>query len=95
MVLLLEMSLAPLLRSTAQKLDIHYYDVFMSCITYTKQLIFYLFHYSSSEEMLDSSDPLSNPLLMDLSIDTNFVLVARLIAEPLHDFGTYVVLKDT
>jgi hypothetical protein len=47
MVLLLERGLAPLFPCTAQKLDIRSYGVLLSSISYTKQLLFYLFPYSS------------------------------------------------
>jgi hypothetical protein len=46
MVLLLERGLEPLFPYTAQKLDIYSYGVLMSCIGYTKQLLFFLFPYS-------------------------------------------------
>jgi hypothetical protein len=46
MVLLLEIGLEILLPYTTQKLDIHSYGVLMSCMGYTKQLIFYLYPYS-------------------------------------------------
>jgi hypothetical protein len=42
--------------------------------------------------MLDSSNPPSTPLLLDLSTDIGFLLVARLPTKPLPDFGTFVVL---
>jgi hypothetical protein len=94
MVLLLERGLAPLLPSTAQKLDIHSYDVLLSCIAYTKQLLFCLFPYSGSLETSDSLDPPSAPLLLGMSIDIGFLPVAWLLAEPLPDFGTFVVSMD-
>jgi len=95
MVLLLARGLVALLPSTAQKLDIHSYDVLLSCITYTKQLLFSLFTYSGSVEMSNSSDPPSTPLLLDLSADTDFLLVAGIVTEPLSNFGTSIVSKDT
>jgi hypothetical protein len=94
-VLLLARGLEPLLPSTVQKLDIHSYDVLMSCITYAKQILFFLFPYSCSFEMSDSSDPPSTPLLLGLSTDTGFILDVGLLVEPLPDFGTFVVSKDT
>ena len=42
--------------------------------------------------MLDSSNPPSTPLLMDLSADTGSLPVVRLPAEPLLEFGTSIVL---
>jgi hypothetical protein len=42
--------------------------------------------------MFDSSNPPSNPLLLNLSADTGSLLVVRLPAEPLPKFGTFVVL---
>jgi hypothetical protein len=42
--------------------------------------------------MLYSLNPPSTPLLSDLSIDIGSLLVVRLLAEPLPEFGTYVVL---
>jgi hypothetical protein len=42
--------------------------------------------------MLDSSNPPSNPLLLNLSADTGSLLVVRLPAEALPKFGTFVVL---
>jgi hypothetical protein len=60
-----------------QKLDIHSYDVLLSCITYTKQLLSSLFPYSGSVEMSYSSDPLSAPLLLDLSVDIGFLLAVQ------------------
>jgi len=45
--------------------------------------------------MLDSSNPPSTPLLLDLSVDISSILVARLPTEPLPEFGTSVVLTNT
>ena len=42
--------------------------------------------------MFDSSYPPSNPLLLNLSIDTGSLLVVRLPTEPLPEFGTFFVL---
>jgi hypothetical protein len=42
--------------------------------------------------MLDSSDPPSTPLLLDLSLDIGSLPVVRLPADPLPEFGTSVVL---
>jgi hypothetical protein len=42
--------------------------------------------------MFDSSNPPSNPLLLNLSTDTSSPLVVRLPAEPLPEFGTFFVL---
>jgi hypothetical protein len=42
--------------------------------------------------MLYSSNPPSTPLLLDLSVDIGSLPVVRLFAEPLPEFGTYVVL---
>ena len=42
--------------------------------------------------MLDSSNPPSTPLLLDLFANTGSLPVARLPTEPLPEFGTYVVL---
>ena len=93
MVLLLVRGLTPLFPSTVQKLDIRSYDVLLSFIAYTKQLIFSLFPYSGLVEMLYSSNPPSTPLLLDLSFDISSLLVVRLLAEPLPEFGTSVVLR--
>jgi hypothetical protein len=95
MVLLLERVLTPLLPSTTQKLDIHSYNVLLSCIAYTKQLLFSLFPYSSFIEISDSSNPPSTPLLLDLSIDTSSLPFVGMPAEPLPEFGTFVVSNDT
>jgi hypothetical protein len=54
MALLLARGMALLLPSTMQKLEIHYYDVLLSYIEYTKQILFYLFPYFGSVEMSDS-----------------------------------------
>jgi hypothetical protein len=95
MVLLLEMGLAPLFPSTMQNLDICSYDVLLSCIAYTKQLLFSLFPYSSSIERSDYSDPPSNPLLLDMFTDNGFLPVVGMLVESLPHFGTFVVSKDT
>jgi hypothetical protein len=92
MVLLLEMGLEPLLPYTARKLDIHSYGVPLSCIAYTKHLLFSLYPYSSSVGMLGSSNPPSATLLLDLSVDIGSLSVVRLPAEPLPEFGIFVVL---
>jgi hypothetical protein len=42
--------------------------------------------------MLDSSNPPSTPLLLDLSINIGSLPIVRFPAEPLPEFGTYVVL---
>jgi hypothetical protein len=42
--------------------------------------------------MLDSSNPPSNPLLLNLSANTGSLLVVRLPTEPLPEFGTFFVL---
>jgi hypothetical protein len=42
--------------------------------------------------MLDSSNPPSTPLSLDLSFDTGSLLVVMLLVEPLPKFGTSVVL---
>jgi hypothetical protein len=44
--------------------------------------------------MLGYSDPSSTPLLLDLSFDTGSLPVIRIPIEPLHEFGTFVVLMD-
>jgi hypothetical protein len=95
MVLLLERDLATLLPSTTQRLEIHSYNFLMSCITYTKQLLSSLSPYSGSIEMLDSSYPLSTPLLLDLSIDTSFLPTTGLLVGPLSEFENFIVLKGT
>ena len=41
--------------------------------------------------MLDSLDPPSTPLLLDLSFDTRSLLVVSLTVEPLLEFGNFVV----
>jgi hypothetical protein len=43
--------------------------------------------------MLNSSDPPSTPLLLDLSSSIGSLLVARLPVEPLPEFETFVVSK--
>jgi hypothetical protein len=95
MALLLAMGLAPLFPSNAQRLDIHSYDFLISCITYTKQLLSSLSPYFGSIEISNSSNPLSAPLLLDLSVDIGFLLTAGLLPVPLLEFETFVVLKDT
>jgi hypothetical protein len=45
--------------------------------------------------MLYSLDPLSTLLLLDLSVDTGFVLAGGFLTEPLLEFGTSVVSRDT
>ena len=45
--------------------------------------------------MLDSSNPTSSPILLDLSVDTSSLPVVRLPIDPLPDFGTSVISKDT
>jgi hypothetical protein len=45
--------------------------------------------------MLDSSNPPSSPLFLDLSTDIFSLPIVGLLVEPLSDFGTSVVLKDT
>jgi hypothetical protein len=95
MVILLERGLEPLPPSTMQRLDIHYYDVLMSCIMYTKKLLSSISPYFGLIEMLDSSDPLLAPLLLDLSIDTDFLPVTGLLTSPLPNFGTFVVSTNT
>jgi hypothetical protein len=95
MVLLLSRGLEILLPNIAQKLDIHSYDVLMSCIVYTKQLLCSLFPYSGSVEMSNSSNPPLSPLLFDMSVNIGFLLVVGLSAEPLLYFGTFVFSKDT
>jgi hypothetical protein len=87
--------LAPLLPSTTQKLYIHSYDALLSCITYTKQCLSSLSPYSSSIEIPNYSNPLSSPLLLDLSVDTGFLQVAGFLVAPLHESKTYVASKDT
>jgi hypothetical protein len=67
----------------------------MSCITYTKQLLFSLFLYFGSVEMSYYSNPPLDPLLLDLSTNTGFVPFAGLLAEPLPDFRNPIVSKDT
>jgi hypothetical protein len=42
--------------------------------------------------MLDSSNPPSTPLLMDLSTDTGSLPFVRLSVEPLPEFATSVIL---
>jgi hypothetical protein len=42
-----------------------------------------------------SLDPPSSPLLLDLSVDTSILPVVGMLVEPLLDFVTYVVSKDT
>jgi hypothetical protein len=73
MVLLLARGLEPLLPNTTPKLDIRSYDVLLSCIVYTNQLLFSLFRYYVSVEMSYYSNPPSNPLFLDLSVDTSFL----------------------
>jgi hypothetical protein len=43
--------------------------------------------------MLNYSDPPSAPLLLDLYFDIGSLLVVRLPAKPLPEFGAYVVSK--
>jgi hypothetical protein len=60
---------------------------------YTKQLIFCPYSCSGSVEMLNSLDPPSTPLLLDLSSDIGSLLVVTLLVEPLPKFETFVVSK--
>jgi hypothetical protein len=74
-------------------LGTHSCDVLLSYMWYTKQLLFCPYSYSGSVEMLNSSDPPSTPLLLDLSSDIGSLLVVRLPTEPLPEFETSVVSK--
>jgi len=58
----------------------------MSFIMYTKQLLSSLCLCSGSIEMSDSSN---------LPIDIGFLQTVGLLAKPLHEFGTFVVSRDT
>jgi hypothetical protein len=95
MVLLLARGSEPLFPSTAQTLDILSYDFLLSCIAYTKQLLFSLFPYSGLVEMSYSSNHPSTPLLLDLFFDIGSLPVVGMLAEPLPEFGTFVVSTDT
>jgi len=67
----------------------------MFCTTCTRQLLSYPSPYSGSTKMSGSSDPLSTLLSLDLSVDIGFLPTIGMLAEPLLEFGTYVVSKDT
>jgi hypothetical protein len=45
--------------------------------------------------MSDPSDRVSTLLLLDLFVDIGFLLAARLLAEPLLEFGIYAISRDT
>jgi hypothetical protein len=60
---------------------------------YTKQLLFGPHPCSSLVEMLNSSDPPSAPLLLDLTSDIFSLPIVRLPAEPLPELETFVVSK--
>jgi hypothetical protein len=95
MVLLKIKDLAYLLLYTAQIMDTHSYDDLLSCIMYTKHLLFSPYLYSDSTEMLSSSDLVSALPQLDLSAYIDFPLTVRLLAGPQPDFGTFFVSKDT
>jgi hypothetical protein len=92
-VILLEKGLEVLLPCTVQMLVIRSYDVLLSYMWHTKQLLFCPYIFSGSFQMLNSSDPISAPLLLDLSSDIGSLLVVRILAEPLTEFKTYAVSK--
>jgi hypothetical protein len=74
-------------------LDTHPCDVLLSYMWYTKQCLFFPYSFSGLVEMLNSSDPPSSPLLLDMSFDIGSLLVVRLPAEPLPEFETPAVSK--
>jgi hypothetical protein len=61
----------------------------------TKQLLSSLSSYFGSTEMLGYSYPFSALLLLDLHIDTDFIPAIRFLVEPLPEFGTFAISKDT
>ena len=91
--LMLEKGLVVLFPCTARMLGIHSYDVLMSCMWYTGQLLYFPYPYSGLIEMLDSSDPPSATLLMGLSSSIGSLPFVMLPTEPLPEFETYVVSK--
>ena len=94
MVIMMEKGLVLLFPCTTSTLDIHSCGVLLSCMWYTKQLLFSLCLCFGSIEMWGSSDPLSSPLLLDLSFDIGSLLVIRLLEEPLPEFETSIVYMD-
>jgi hypothetical protein len=74
-------------------LGTHSCGVLLSYMWYTKQLIFSPYSFFGSVEMLNSSDPPSSPLLLDLYSDIGSLLVIRMPVEPLPKFETFVVSK--
>jgi hypothetical protein len=72
-------------------LDIRSCGVLLSCMWYTKQLISCTCSYSDLGERLDSLDPPSVPLWLDMSYDTSFLLVVRLPTKPLLESGISIV----
>jgi hypothetical protein len=95
MVLLKLKGLEYPLQCIAQIMDTHSHDGLLSCILYTKHLLFSPFRCYDSTRMLISSDlALALPQL-DQYPCTGFPLYVRLSAEPHPDFGFYVFSKDT
>jgi hypothetical protein len=90
-VLLLAMDLAFLLPYTVRTLGIISCGVLQSYMRYTKQILSCPFPYYYLVEMLDSLDPPSTPLWLDMSYDTGFIPVVVLPAKPLLEFGIFFV----
>jgi hypothetical protein len=74
-------------------LGIHSYGVLLSCMWYTKQILFGPYPYSGLDEILSSSDPPSAPLWMDLSFDIGSLPVVGFPAEPLPGFENSIVAR--
>jgi hypothetical protein len=86
--------LACLLLYTAQIMDTHSYDELLSCIMYTKHILFSPYLYSNSTEMLISSGLLSALLKLDMYAYIDFPLTAMMLARPQPGFELFFS-KDT
>jgi hypothetical protein len=62
---------------------------------YTKKILSSLSPYFSSIEMLDSSNPLSFLYCWICLLILDLIPAVGFLAEPLLDFGTFVISKDT
>jgi hypothetical protein len=78
---------------TAQKLGIHSCGVLLSYMWHAKKIIFCPYSFFCLAKMLNSSDPPSAPLFLDLASDIGSLLVVRLLVELLLESKTYVVSK--
>jgi hypothetical protein len=76
-------------------LSTHSCDVLLLYIQYTKQILFFPSLCSNLNEMSYSSDILSTLLQLDMYVYINYPPIARFLAEPHLDFGTFVASMDT